>query len=106
MYYIRPGGAVPGGKLSRKLSEEINARCDAEIFIVGVLRTALSIFALAANHLVIAGFIYQWRWAFGVRIAATIVHCCRSRDSGLPVGARRRRCPLAKAAANHPTKNI
>ena len=98
MYNIRSGGAVPGGELSRKLIEEVDARCDADILIVGVFRAALCTVALAANHLVITGFIYQWRWAFGVRIAATIVHCCRSRVFGLPVGARRRWCPLAEAA--------
>ena len=71
MYNIRSGGAVPGGELSRKLSEEIDARCDADILIVGVLRAALGIVALAANHLVIGRVIDQWRWAFGVRTAET-----------------------------------
>ena len=74
MYNIRPGGAVSGGKLSRKLIEEVDARFDGDILIVGVLRAALSHVALAANHLVIAGFIYQWWWAFGIRTTATIMH--------------------------------
>ena len=71
MYNIRPGGAVSGGKLSRKLIEEVDARFDADILIVGVLRAALCTVALAANHLVIGGLIDQWRWAFGVRTTET-----------------------------------
>ena len=74
MYNIRSGGAVPGGELSRKLNEEVDARCDADILIVGVVRAALCTVALAANHLVIAGLIYQWRWAFGVRTTETTMH--------------------------------
>ena len=59
MYNIRPGGAVPGGKLSRKLIEEVDARFDADILIVGVLRAALSLIALAASHLVVGGRLDQ-----------------------------------------------
>jgi len=106
VYCIRPGGAVPRGKLRSKLVEEINAACDAKIFVARLLRTALRNLALAAARLVVAGFIDQWRWAIGVRIAATIVHCCRPRDSGLPVGSRRRRRPLAKTITADPTENI
>ena len=74
MYNIRSGGAVPGGELSRRLSEEVDARCDADILIVNVFRAALCTIALAANHLVIAGLIYHWRWAFGVRATETAMH--------------------------------
>jgi hypothetical protein len=57
--------------MSRKLSEQIDARCNADILVVGVLRAALCIVALAASHLVIGGSLDQWRWAFGVRPAET-----------------------------------
>ena len=73
MYSFRSARAVLGGKLSSKLSEEVDARRDADVLIVGVIGAALCTVALAANHLVITGLIYQWWWAIGVRTTATIV---------------------------------